>query len=265
MWYETINELFKQHNRWGKTFDAEALKNAVASADSDNGASLAPGVTFRETTNGGNYSAAARSLMVLETFEVELSQRSGPQTHLVAQRLTYADLALWCELDKLDEAWAGWPTLDGAKWHRGFPKLTAFKVCSCPQQLWVVSVVGRFNRVDQCRLWMASASLYTCLLADPPPVVRWAAVEQRQIEHDAGLAGYLLSDRRMPRVERRDGDYHYIQSRRLVSSGVAPRGTTCCSAMTASCLACQHGVSIEDLCAHATVAGCPTPAHTGEL
>eukprot|EP00038_Savillea_parva_P030394 m.77525 g.77525 ORF g.77525 m.77525 type:complete len:452 (-) comp9147_c0_seq2:1957-3312(-) len=211
-WYETINELFKYHTRWGKAFDVTALREAVETA-TDNGASLSPGIEFKDTTNVGNYSAGARSLMVLQTFENALKASGG--SHLVAKRMTYADLALWCELDKLDEAWASWPTLGGVKWHKGFPTLALFK---------------------------------------------------RNMEHDSGLSEYLLSDRRMPRVERRDdGEYHYLPSRRPTTDGKHPLRTECCKSGIATCLACQHGLSVEELCAQVAAPGCPTMAHQGEL
>lgn len=235
MWYETINELFKQHSRWGKAFDAKALKAAVeASID---GTELRPGLTFRDTTNGGEYTAEAKSLMVLQTFESVLQNNGG--THLVARRLTYADLALWCELDKLDEEWPLWSTLSGASWHPGFPSLATFKVGHVPPEL----------------LTVQSTFVLTC----------WPDL-QRAIEHDAGLAGYLLSDRRMPRVERRaDGNYHYLKSHRPAASEHTKSGEICCKALTAPCLACMHGITEDELCAKTAVAGCPTPAHTGEL
>mmetsp|Transcript_3754 Transcript_3754/g.9434 ORF Transcript_3754/g.9434 Transcript_3754/m.9434 type:complete len:423 (-) Transcript_3754:1482-2750(-) len=211
MWYETVNELFKSHSRWGKTFNADALK---AAAESDpTTLQAAAGLTFKDTTNGGNYSAAARSLMVLQTFEAELG--TGDRIHLVGHRMTYADLALWCELDKLDEVWSEWNSLGRATWHTGFRALARFKVA---------------------------------------------------IEHDAGLGEFLLSDRRMPRVERRsDGDYHYLPSRRPVANPHPARGEQCCKALIAECLACQHGLTVEEICAHANVAGCPTMAHNGEF
>ena len=90
------------------------------------------------------------------------------------------------------------------------------------------------------------------------------AMYKRAVEHDGGLAEYLLSDRRMPRVERRaDGEYHYVKSSRPVRAQGESEG--CCKGLTADCLACRHGVTIAELCKSATVAGCPTVAHTGEL
>lgn len=96
--YETVKELLGAHSTWGNTFDIDALRGLRE-----------PMLTFRETSNRGNYSRFQKAAVGLATFEEMLPPGVD---YLVGGRLSYADLALWSRLhelgqeDNLGQGWA---------------------------------------------------------------------------------------------------------------------------------------------------------------
>ena len=102
--YETVQELMK-------AVDPAALANKTATSRR---------LHYRETTNRAYYSAYEKASTALLTFEEILGASGG--RFLLGDGLSYADLALYLQLNELSEA-DKFP-----KWHTvvGTPKLAAF-------------------------------------------------------------------------------------------------------------------------------------------
>eukprot|EP00041_Stephanoeca_diplocostata_P012280 m.205919 g.205919 ORF g.205919 m.205919 type:complete len:333 (+) comp18886_c1_seq8:161-1159(+) len=157
MWFETVNELFKHHSRWGKAFDAGALAKAVGEI-LNVGADISvfkSTKTFRETTNSASDGIVARSLMVLNTFEAAFDA-DRETLYLVGGNVTYADLALFCQLDALAEEFPTWSEAikrenDDEVLLAGYPRLAQFKqhIESIPQIARYLASHRRMPRVKR--------------------------------------------------------------------------------------------------------------------
>jgi len=153
MIFETVKELFGGHRTI--TFDGAALANVTQFHDFVNSGN--PILHFRETTNRGTYDKIMKSAAVLKTFNDMLSINARNQKFLVGHKASYADLALFHQLEKAHET-------------------------TLPNLYQVLTNLG-FRRLLEHYLEFSGNML---------------------------LSQYLSSDRRMPPIEYRDGDYHYI-------------------------------------------------------
>ena len=100
MVYETIKELFGTHNNI--KFNASSLANITLLHDFM--ASLTdPLPHYRETTNRGKYSEIMKSAIILKTFNDMLNENEGHNRFLIGHQASYADIALFLELEKAHE------------------------------------------------------------------------------------------------------------------------------------------------------------------
>ena len=100
MIYETIKELFGTHRNI--KFNASALAN-ITHLHEFLDAADEPVPHFRDTTNRGDYSEIMKSAIVLKTFNDMLDENEGHHKYLVGHQASYADIALFLELEKAHE------------------------------------------------------------------------------------------------------------------------------------------------------------------
>lgn len=101
MIYETIKELFGTHTNI--KFNASALSN-ITYLHEFLAAEEEPVPHYRDTTNKGEYSEIMKSAVILKTFNDMLDENEGHHKYLVGHQASYADIALFLELEKAHEA-----------------------------------------------------------------------------------------------------------------------------------------------------------------
>lgn len=151
MAYETIKELFSSHQniRFNATNLQAGLHDFMLTGNKI--------PHFRNTANRAEYDDFTKSAVVLKTFDDWILEKKNGGPFLVGHRPTYADLALFLELEKAHES-------------------------DLPNLLQVLTSLHLFR------------------------------LREHYMEFNTNfhVSQYLSSDRRMPRFERRNGDYQYL-------------------------------------------------------